>query len=96
MRHALDGVMSAAERDALSLSDLAAEADAAAEQDAADAADACGAEDRAARPAISCSSWINAPLSFVPDAFRDALGKVAILTLVNSLAVLIYVLFVRH
>jgi transcription elongation GreA/GreB family factor len=86
--------MSAAERDALSLSDLAAEADAAAEQDAAEAAERA-AEGRLA-PAIRLLELMNAPLSFIPDAMRDALGKVAILTLVNALAVLIYVLFVRH
>ena len=45
------------------------------------------------------SMWrhqLNAPLSFVPDALRDTLGKVAIVTLVNSIAVLIYVVLVRH
>ena len=65
-----DVLMSAAERDALSLSDLAAEADAATEQDAAEAADRA-AEDRLA-PAIKLLELINAPVSFIPDAFRDA------------------------
>jgi hypothetical protein len=86
-------VMSAAERDALSLADLADEVDAAAEQDAADAAD-----EKAARridPLIRVLEVLNAPLASLPDSVRDTLGKVAILTLVNSLAVLIYVLFIR-
>jgi hypothetical protein len=41
--------------------------------------------------------WINAPLEFCPEGVREAFGKVAILTLFNSLAVLLYVLvFRRH
>jgi hypothetical protein len=39
---------------------------------------------------------VNAPLIPLPDAVRDALGKVAILTLVNATAVLLYVLFFRR
>ena len=39
---------------------------------------------------------INAPASAVPDAARDLLGKAAILTLVNAIAVLVYVLFIRR
>lgn len=46
--------------------------------------------------AVRILEWINAPLSFVPDAGRDALGKAAIVTIVNSLAVLVYVIFFRH
>ena len=38
---------------------------------------------------------INAPFAFCPDVLRDMLGKVAILTMMNSLAVLIYVLLFR-
>ena len=98
-----DGLMSTAERDALNLSNLSDETAAAEQQDAAaaavaatDAAESNVQTSRALRPAVRVLEWVNAPLSFVPDAARDTLGKVAILTLVNSLAVLIYVLFVRH
>ena len=86
--------MSAAERDALSLSDLADAADAAAEQDAAEAADA--EKSKRLEPMIRVLETVNAPMSAVPDGVRDALGKIAILTLVNAIAVLIYVLFIRH
>ena len=104
----MDGVMSPAERDALNLATLSAETAAAERDDTAAAAlgTAHAAPEAVARsegevapalrPAVRVLEWINAPLSFVPDAARDTLGKVAILTLVNSIAVLIYVLFVRH
>lgn len=85
---------SAAERDALSLAKFGGETDAADEHDAAAAA-ARGASDRESVP-VRLLELINAPLSFVPDGLRDALGKVAILTLVNSLALLIYILFIRR
>jgi hypothetical protein len=39
--------------------------------------------------------WANAPFAALPDPLRDALGKVAILTLLNSLAVIAYVLLLR-
>jgi hypothetical protein len=81
--------MSAAERDALKIVDLAD--DAAAESDALDDT----GSSRLA-PVIKVLELLNAPLSFVPDALRDTLGKVAIVTLVNSIAVLVYVLFLRH
>lgn len=41
-------------------------------------------------------AWINAPLDFLSDPVREAMGKVALLTLFNALAVLVYVMFVRH
>jgi hypothetical protein len=83
---ASESLMSSAERDALSLSDLGAATDAA-------SPDAGGAD----RPSLMVRvlEFLNAPLMFVPDGVRDLLGKVAILTLVNALAVLIYVLFFR-
>ena len=81
-----DGVMSAAERDALKISELADEP--------ADAAIDAGPG--RLTPLVKLLEALNAPLSFVPDALRDTLGKVAIVTLVNSIAVLIYVLFLRH
>lgn len=85
-------VMSAAERDALSLSDIAAETDAAEERDAA------ASNATASGPStflVRLLEWLDGRLSFVPDALRDAMGKIAIVTLLNALAVLIYVLFFR-
>jgi len=40
--------------------------------------------------------WLNAPLAMFPDPVREALGKVAILTLANALAVLLYVVLFRR
>jgi hypothetical protein len=41
--------------------------------------------------------WLNAPFDALPDTAREAIGKVALLTFFNALAVLIYVLvFRRH
>jgi hypothetical protein len=40
--------------------------------------------------------WVNAPLAAASDASRETMGKVAIMTLINALAVLLYVLFVRR
>lgn len=40
--------------------------------------------------------WLNAPLSGLPDSVREALGKVALVTTFNSLAVLLYVLIFRR
>jgi hypothetical protein len=89
LAEATDGVMSAAERDALKIGEF---------PDDVDASPGAKAESASSRlaPVIKLLEWINAPLSFVPDALRDTLGKVAIVTLVNSIAVLIYVMFVRH
>jgi hypothetical protein len=39
--------------------------------------------------------WLNAPLASCPEATREMLGKVAIVTLVNAIAVLAYVLMFR-
>ena len=39
--------------------------------------------------------WLSAPLMVFPESVREALGKVAIITLFNSLAVLLYVLLFR-
>ena len=39
--------------------------------------------------------WLNAPLAACSDTVREALGKVAIMTLINALAILLYVLFLR-
>ncbi|HEY2587488.1 MAG TPA: hypothetical protein VGI81_17210 [Tepidisphaeraceae bacterium] len=40
-------------------------------------------------------AWISAPLDACPDHVREAIGKVAIITAVNAVAVLVYVLFFR-
>ena len=40
--------------------------------------------------------WINAPLANTSESVREAIGKIAILTLFNAAAVLIYVLFIRR
>jgi hypothetical protein len=39
--------------------------------------------------------WINAPLAKYSDDVRDMIGKIAITTLINAMAVLIYVLLFR-
>jgi hypothetical protein len=39
--------------------------------------------------------WLNAPLAACSDTVRQTLGKVAIMTLINALAILLYVLFLR-
>jgi len=38
---------------------------------------------------------VNKPLAAFPEAVRQAVGKVAILTLINAILVLLYVLLVR-
>jgi hypothetical protein len=40
--------------------------------------------------------WMNAPLEMLPTTARDVLGQLAILTLVNAIAVLIYVFVFRR
>lgn len=39
--------------------------------------------------------WLNAPFSAVPEAARDVLGQVGIITIINALAVLLYVIIFR-
>jgi hypothetical protein len=39
--------------------------------------------------------WLNAPLQACPETLREVIGKVAIVTLVNAVAVLAYVLLFR-
>jgi hypothetical protein len=56
-----------------------------------------GGDERELSPLLKPLAWLSAPLDAFPDAVREALGKVAILTLVNAIAVLAYVmLFRRH
>ncbi|HEY0010123.1 MAG TPA: hypothetical protein VGB55_15470 [Tepidisphaeraceae bacterium] len=40
--------------------------------------------------------WFNAPFNFLPDTVRDVAGQVAIVTLVNALAVLLYIVLFRR
>lgn len=40
--------------------------------------------------------WLNACFDALPEALLEAAGKIAILTMVNAVAVLLYVLFFRH
>jgi hypothetical protein len=40
--------------------------------------------------------WLNAPLAACSDTVRESLGKVAIMTLINALGILLYVLFLRR
>jgi hypothetical protein len=40
--------------------------------------------------------WLSAPLDDAPEAFRDVVGKAAIVTLVNAAAVIVYVMFFRQ
>jgi len=41
-------------------------------------------------------AWISAPLDRYPEEVRETLGKIAILTIVDALAVLAYVMMFRH
>jgi hypothetical protein len=40
--------------------------------------------------------WINAPLDFLPEGIRAGVGKVALITFFNALAILAYVLIFRR
>jgi len=40
--------------------------------------------------------WVNAPINAFPDTLREFIGKAAILTVVNALALILYVHFVRR
>jgi hypothetical protein len=41
-------------------------------------------------------AWLSAPLDRFPDEVRETLGKIAILTIVDALAVLVYVMMFRQ
>jgi hypothetical protein len=54
-------------------------------------------DDRELPVVLKPLAWLSAPLDAFPDEVREMLGKIAILTLVNAVAVLAYVmLFRRH
>ena len=41
--------------------------------------------------------WLNLPMELLPQAVREAVGKIALMTLANSVAILAYVfLFRKH
>ena len=81
-----------AERDALALSDPADELPGPGELQAL----AGPIEDDRPLPAyLKPLEWMNAPLEMLPPTLRDVLGQIAILTLVNAIAVLIYVFVFR-
>ena len=81
-----------AERDALALSDPADELPGPGELRAL----AGPIEDDGPLPVyLKPLEWMNAPLEMLPPTLRDVLGQVAILTLVNAIAVLIYVFVFR-
>ena len=40
--------------------------------------------------------WLSAPLEICPDALRELIGKIALLTTFNAAAVLLYVLIFRR
>jgi hypothetical protein len=87
-----DASLAAAERGALKTAETTAFDDAIAE-------DPAGRNDRvASRPPVLLRvlAWINAPLDSLSDDARDLVGKIAILTMVNALSVLVYVLFFRR
>ena len=48
------------------------------------------------QPIVKPLEWMNAPLDLLPTTLRDVLGQIAILTLVNAIAVLIYVFVFRN
>jgi hypothetical protein len=57
-----------------------------------------GQEDQAEGSAayLKPLQWMNTPTEACPDRLRDLIGKIALLTLFNATAVLIYVFFRRH
>lgn len=58
---------------------------------------ALAAEDTAPLPLyLRPLEWINAPLDACPEAVRDIVGKVAILTTLNAISILVYVFFFRR
>jgi hypothetical protein len=45
---------------------------------------------------VKILEWINSPMLLFPDAVREAIGKVAILTTFNAAAVIVYVMVFRR
>src|SRR5262249_11517448 len=40
--------------------------------------------------------WLNAPFNSFPDSIRDTLGQIGIVTMINALAVLLYIILFRR
>ena len=54
-------------------------------------------EDSSSLPVyVRALEFLNAPFAAMPNALRESLGKIAILTLFNSIAVLVYVIIFRR
>lgn len=47
-------------------------------------------------PLVRLLELLNAPFAFVPDSVRDLLGKIAILTLMNAIGVLLYLFLFKR
>ena len=101
---ALAAATPATSRSSAELETTSAERHALAEPEPADEMPATGelmalaapAEDDAPLPMyLKPLEWMNAPFAFLPQGARDALGQIAIFTLVNAVAVLIYVFVFR-
>jgi hypothetical protein len=45
---------------------------------------------------VQILQWINAPMRFLSDSLREAIGKIAILTTCNAAAVIVYVMVFRR
>jgi hypothetical protein len=65
------------------------------EQSRGDGADQSESLPRSAPLYVKPLEWINAPLLLLPESAREIIGKIAILTFVNAIAVLVYVLVFR-
>jgi hypothetical protein len=73
------------------------ERDALTEPDSEDATPAAAPRGRPKRLPLFARplAWLNAPFSFITPAARDAIGKAAIVTAVNAVAMILYVLLFR-
>lgn len=58
--------------------------------------DAIDAADAAVPIYLRVLQWLNAPMATCPQRVREAIGKIAILTLVNAMAVIFYILIFRR
>jgi len=74
-----------------------AQAEAAGDSEAATLADlhTAVAEEASLPIYLKPLEWINAPLASAPEALRQVLGKAAIITLLNAIAVIMYVIVFR-
>jgi hypothetical protein len=90
-----DATLAAAERGALNLAEEApVDTAVVVETDAQPEVDV----ESQSRPPIFIRvlAWLNSPLDSLPDETRELIGKIAILTTINALSVLVYVLFFRR